>query len=165
MRRWRRAMVASVVVLIGGCGGDDERIPEAVSAELQDHVAAVRVAAVAGDRPLAEQRLAELRGAVEAARSADELSAPAAAEILEAADGVETQLDLLAPAVPATTTTSAPPVTTTTTTPAPPPSVVVNGGGGDQDGEDDDEENDGEGRRDPGQKDEDKGKDEEKRGD
>jgi hypothetical protein len=77
-------------------------------------VAAIRVAAAAGDRAAALAAAGELRRMVTELRATDDLSAKQAAAILTAAAQVETRLALLAqPAseTPTSVTTGTPPST------------------------------------------------------
>jgi hypothetical protein len=103
-----------VVALLGfaSCGGSGSGVSSAASAQLQFRVAAIRAAAARGDRDAADTQLAQLRADVVRFRADDKVDDSAATRILRAAESVQTELSLLAPASTTTTTT-----TTTTTEP------------------------------------------------
>jgi hypothetical protein len=107
MRRPAR-LAAGVLALVLAtnlaCAGGEARMSPATSALLQEHVLAVRQAAVAGDRAAAEQRLGALRTLVAELSGQGELTGPAAQAVLAAAAEVEAALTLLP-----TTTIAAPP--------------------------------------------------------
>jgi hypothetical protein len=117
------AMLATVLtaVVLAGCGSSSPGISEDASNRLQLQVEAVRNAATAHDRALAEGGLAELRRSVTDLRHRKEISRERATKIFDAAADVETQLQT----IPTTTTTTPP------TVPSPPPK-----GGKDDDGKD-----------------------------
>jgi hypothetical protein len=93
------ALVALLVGGLAGCGGSGS-LPRSAATVLQPRVAAIRVAASAGDPAGARAAAVELRRMVTDLRATGDLSAKQAAAILAAAAEVETQLALLAPPVP-----------------------------------------------------------------
>jgi hypothetical protein len=110
--------IVAMALLVGGlagCGGSGS-LPRSAATLLQPRVAAIRVAASAGDPAGARAAAAEVRRMVAALQAAGDLSAKQATAILAAAAQVETQLALLAP--PPETATSTITATTTTTSDA-----------------------------------------------
>lgn len=108
--------IVAMALLVGGlagCGGSGS-LPRSAATLLQPRVAAIRVAASAGDPAGARAAAAEVRRMVAALQATGDLSAKQATAILAAAAQVETQLALLAP--PPETATST--ITTTTTSDA-----------------------------------------------
>src|SRR3989442_14594198 len=103
------AMLATglATVALTGCGSSSPGITEAASTTLELRVQAVRNAAEARDRDLAESRLAELRRSVDEFRAGDKISKDRVDKVLAAAASVEAQLK----AIPTTTTTTLPPAT------------------------------------------------------
>jgi hypothetical protein len=113
----RRVVLATALLAIGlaavalaACGSSSPGITEGASAQLELRVQAVRNAAEARDRALAETRLAELRRSVADFRARDEISKGRHDKVLAAAASVETQLQGI-PATTTTTTTTLPPTT------------------------------------------------------
>ena len=103
-----------MALLAGGlarCGGSSS-LPPAAATQLQPRVAAIRVAASAGDPTGARAAAGELERMVAALRASGDLSAKQATAILAAAAQVDSQLTLLAPPVAESSTS-----TTTATTP------------------------------------------------
>jgi hypothetical protein len=106
--------MVAVVLLVGGlagCGASGS-LPRSAATLLQPQVAAIRVAAAAGDPAGAMAAAVALRRTVTDLRAAGDLSAEQAAAILAAAAQVETQLALVAPPA-AEDPTSATPTTAT----------------------------------------------------
>jgi hypothetical protein len=101
---------------LAGCGGSGS-LPRSAVTVLQPRVAAIRVAASAGDPAGARAAAAEVRRMVAALQATGDLSAKQATAILAAAAQVETQLALLAPPPPPPENATS---TTTTTTDAHP---------------------------------------------
>lgn len=95
-RRYQLVAALFLAALLVGCA-QDRGIGESASARLAPHVAAVRVAASNRDYAEAMRSLVELRHSVAELSSAGELSSDHAANILRAADEVETNLALIAP--------------------------------------------------------------------
>ena len=106
------AVVALAVILLGGCG--DGPGPMATS-DLDERVAAVRLAAERGDAEGARESLAVLVAEVGRRAEAGTIDADRAGAILAAAKEVEDDLALLDGSTTTTTTRR----TTTTTTTAP----------------------------------------------
>ena len=102
--------MAAVALLVGGlagCGGSDS-LPRSAATQLQPRVAAIRVAASAGDPVGATAAAGELGRMVATLRATGDLTAKQATEILAAAADVQTQLAQLAPPAsenPTSTTT------------------------------------------------------------
>jgi hypothetical protein len=114
----KRVLVATAVVAaalaalaLTGCGSSSPGISESASTQLELRVQAVRDAAVARDRALAEQKLADLVQSVNDLRSRDKISAGRAEKVLDATNSVRAQL-LTIPTTTTTTTTTTPPRTT-----------------------------------------------------
>jgi hypothetical protein len=93
-----------IAVALAGCGSSSPGISRDASNRLQLQVQAVRDAATARDRSLAEARLAELRRSVTDLRDRGRVSGNRATRVLDAAAEVETQVQT----IPTTTTTTAP---------------------------------------------------------
>jgi hypothetical protein len=96
-------------VTLAGCGSSSPAITEDASLQLELRVQAVRDAAEARDRALADEKLAELIRSVNDFRRRDEISAGRADKVLDAANTVRAQL-LTIPTT-TTTTTTLPPTT------------------------------------------------------
>lgn len=96
-------------VALAGCGSSSPSITEDASRQLEFRVQAVRDAAGARDRALADEKLAELIRSVNDFRRRDEISADRADKVLDAANTVRAQL-LTIPTT-TTTTTTLPPTT------------------------------------------------------
>ena len=95
-------------VTLAGCGSSSPAITEDASLQLELRVQAVRDAAEARDRALADEKLAELIRSVNDFRRRDEISADRADKVLDAANTVRAQLLT----IPTTTTTTTLPPTT-----------------------------------------------------
>src|SRR5690348_12783852 len=89
------------MVAVAGCGSSSPGITEAASTQLELRVQAVRNAAEARDRDLAESRRAEVRRSVAELRGRGAISKDRVDNVLAAAASVEAQLQ----AIPTTTTT------------------------------------------------------------
>ena len=120
MRRLLAALVLSAA--LSSCGSSDD-LSENASRLLALHVDAVDAAIAEGDRDAAARSLDEVREAVAALETEDEVGSDRAEDILTAADNVEERLDQLT--APTTTTTTAPSTTTTTTTEPPPTTTTT----------------------------------------
>jgi hypothetical protein len=93
MRRVTIAL-ALVAVSTSSCGGND--LPKELAATLQDQVALIRHDAEAGRPGYARNHLNQLVAMVTSQLDRGLIDEQRAAEILESADGVATQLSLLA---------------------------------------------------------------------
>jgi hypothetical protein len=121
----RRGVVAAGVaaaLMLGSCGQGD--LPSAMSADLQDRVAAIRRAAATGQRGIALRRLSVLVATVSSLLDAGRIDQGRGLEILESAEAVGTQLSLLPQPSPAQSPSPSP---------SPSPSQEE-GNGGDGDG-------------------------------
>ena len=134
MTRWWAALGVATVLALSACGGAGDDLSEATTAQLESQVAAIRAAAVAGDRPGAEAAVAKLRTTVTQLEQAGDMSAERARDVLAAAAAVEIQLGLL----PAPTTTTAPP---------PPPADQEERKDDDEEQQKDEEQKDGKGKK------------------
>jgi hypothetical protein len=100
----QRAVAALLLLGLAGCGAPDT-LSRSAAARLQPQVAAIRTAAVSGDRAGALAAAAQLRQMVADLRRTDGITAKQASEVLAAAAQVEAQLALLsAPETTSTTT-------------------------------------------------------------
>lgn len=100
----RTAAAVATVLALGACSAGRAMTASAAQ-QLQNDVAAVRDAALRGDRAGAESGLAHLRRAVAQLEGQHQLSTAKGAAILTSAADVEAQLS----AIPLPTTTTAPP--------------------------------------------------------
>jgi hypothetical protein len=105
------AVIAAALVALAltGCGSSSPGIGESASTQLELRVQAVRDAALARNRALAEEKLADLVQSVNVLRRSDKISANRAEKVLDAANTVRAQL-LTIPTT-TTTTTTLPPTT------------------------------------------------------
>jgi hypothetical protein len=103
-------VAASLAALaLSGCGSSSPGISESASTQLEFRVQAVRDAALARDRALAEEKLGDLVQSVNDLRRGNKISAGRAERVLDAANTVRAQL-LTIPTT-TTTTTTLPPTT------------------------------------------------------
>ena len=89
---------------LSGCGGGSGGLSAAAQSRLVPLVEQVRRDAESGDRVGTQRALAELRNAVASFQSHGDISSARAAQILDAAAGVESRLAM----IPTTTTTPTP---------------------------------------------------------
>jgi len=110
MQRFLVAMLLGALLLTS-CSGSKADVSATAARQLDPKIAEVRAAAGAGQTDEAKAKLAELRSLVTELEDKGELDSPGARRVLDAAAGVEQQLDVF------TTTTASTTSTTTTTAP------------------------------------------------